>query len=177
MFQFPGFAFVYHVLHRFRLRRHSGCPIWRSMDKCLGLRRPHDLSQLYRVLHRLGTPRHPPYALCRFNYLLCHRFHLCPMMSLLFSKMSHFNHSVHTDHHMEIMTRTSVCLFYEVFRFIVQGRALKTKYCFDRCASTRIEVSPWTPSVLHRKEVIQPLVLERLPCYDFTPIIGPTLDS
>ena len=28
---------------------------------------------------------------------------------------------------------------------------------------------------LHRKEVIQPLVLERLPCYDFTPIITPTL--
>ena len=31
--------------------------------------------------------------------------------------------------------------------------------------------------MLLRKEVIQPLVLERLPCYDFTPIIGPTLDS
>ena len=27
---------------------------------------------------------------------------------------------------------------------------------------------------LHRKEVIQPLVLERLPCYDFTLIINPT---
>ena len=27
---------------------------------------------------------------------------------------------------------------------------------------------------LHRKEVIQPQVLLRLPCYDFTPIIGPT---
>ena len=27
---------------------------------------------------------------------------------------------------------------------------------------------------LLRKEVIQPLVLERLPCYDFTPIIKPT---
>ena len=27
---------------------------------------------------------------------------------------------------------------------------------------------------LLRKEVIQPLVLERLPCYDFTPIIRPT---
>ena len=25
--------------------------------------------------------------------------------------------------------------------------------------------------------MIQPLVLERLPCYDFTPIISPTLDS
>ena len=30
--------------------------------------------------------------------------------------------------------------------------------------------------VLLRKEVIQPLVLERLPCYDFTPIIEPTFD-
>ena len=29
---------------------------------------------------------------------------------------------------------------------------------------------------LLRKEVIQPLVLERLPCYDFTPIIEPTFD-
>ena len=28
--------------------------------------------------------------------------------------------------------------------------------------------------VLLRKEVIQPLVLERLPCYDFTPITKPT---
>ena len=33
------------------------------------------------------------------------------------------------------------------------------------------------PHCLHRKEVIQPLVLQRLPCYDFTPIIGPTLDG
>ena len=31
-----------------------------------------------------------------------------------------------------------------------------------------------TLHVLLRKEVIQPLVLERLPCYDFTPIIKPT---
>ena len=28
-----------------------------------------------------------------------------------------------------------------------------------------------------RKEVIQPLVLERLPCYDFTPVISPTFGS
>ena len=32
-------------------------------------------------------------------------------------------------------------------------------------------------SFLLRKEVIQPLVLERLPCYDFTPVINPTLDG
>ena len=30
---------------------------------------------------------------------------------------------------------------------------------------------------LHRKEVIQPHLPIRLPCYDLTPIIGPTLDS
>jgi len=32
-------------------------------------------------------------------------------------------------------------------------------------------------SVLHRKEVIQPHLPIRLPCYDFTPIIGPTFDG
>ena len=32
-------------------------------------------------------------------------------------------------------------------------------------------------SVLHRKEVIQPHLPIRLPCYDLTPIIEPTLGS
>ena len=32
-------------------------------------------------------------------------------------------------------------------------------------------------SVLLRKEVIQPHLPIRLPCYDFTPIIGPTFDG
>ena len=32
----------------------------------------------------------------------------------------------------------------------------------------------FTVPLLHRKEVIQPLVLERLPCYDFTPVAYPT---
>jgi len=31
--------------------------------------------------------------------------------------------------------------------------------------------------MLLRKEVIQPHLPVRLPCYDFTPIIGPTLDG
>ena len=31
--------------------------------------------------------------------------------------------------------------------------------------------------IILRKEVIQPQVLLRLPCYDFTPIICPTLDG
>ena len=31
--------------------------------------------------------------------------------------------------------------------------------------------------LLHRKEVIQPHLPIRLPCYDFTPIINPTFDD
>ena len=33
------------------------------------------------------------------------------------------------------------------------------------------------PHVLPRKEVIQPHLPVRLPCYDFTPITDPTLDA
>ena len=41
--------------------------------------------------------------------------------------------------------------------------------------SDRIKPSSWT--VLLRKEVIQPHLPIRLPCYDFTPVINPTFDS
>ena len=44
----------------------------------------------------------------------------------------------------------------------------------DFSVLTRVETFA---SVLLRKEVIQPLVLERLPCYDFTPIANPTFGS
>ena len=36
---------------------------------------------------------------------------------------------------------------------------------------------PDLPDPVPRKEVIQPHLPVRLPCYDFTPIIGPTLDT
>ncbi len=47
----------------------------------------------------------------------------------------------------------------------------------DRCLRSRprfYSVAPATFSL--RKEVIQPQVLLRLPCYDFTPIMNHTLD-
>ena len=42
-----------------------------------------------------------------------------------------------------------------------------------------LEVSRSTPclALLRRKEVIQPHLPIRLPCYDFTPVIAPTLDG
>jgi hypothetical protein len=39
------------------------------------------------------------------------------------------------------------------------------------------ETPPHMWQVLLRKEVIQPHLPVRLPCYDFTPIAGPTFDS
>ena len=44
---------------------------------------------------------------------------------------------------------------------------------FCELEQTRIRIR----SVLRRKEVIQPHLPIRLPCYDLTPIIGPTFDS
>ena len=36
---------------------------------------------------------------------------------------------------------------------------------------------PFQAAGLHRKEVIQPHLPIRLPCYDFTPVIAPTFDG
>ena len=43
--------------------------------------------------------------------------------------------------------------------------------------STRDMMNFLVHHVLHRKEVIQPHLPIRLPCYDFTPVIDLTLDS
>ena len=40
-----------------------------------------------------------------------------------------------------------------------------------------LELNPKRSSKLPRKEVIQPHLPVRLPCYDFTPITDPTLDA
>ena len=60
---------------------------------------------------------------------------------------------------------------------ITTGRApskLNNVKTFAPAADQDVIQKPWLLDVLLRKEVIQPLVLERLPCYDFTPIIEPT---
>src|SRR5688572_12441271 len=47
----------------------------------------------------------------------------------------------------------------------------------DRVASDQLGSRPRMRSWLLRKEVIQPHLPVRLPCYDFTPIADPTFDS
>ena len=54
---------------------------------------------------------------------------------------------------------------------------LKIEQCFLSTCSPLLTEAFELSFVLLRKEVIQPQVPLRLPCYDFTPVINPTLDG
>ena len=45
------------------------------------------------------------------------------------------------------------------------------------CLTLDVRTACFICSVLHRKEVIQPHLPIRLPCYDFTPLANPTFGS
>ena len=72
------------------------------------------------------------------------------------------------------------CLAFLLPLFSFQG-AIESRYTLkiEQCKISQKRLTlgslwEWLPTCLLRKEVIQPLVLERLPCYDFTPITKPT---
>ena len=48
---------------------------------------------------------------------------------------------------------------------------------YSPAADQDVIQKPWLSEVLLRKEVTQPHLPIRLPCYDFTPITEPTFDS
>ncbi len=53
-----------------------------------------------------------------------------------------------------------------------------THQCTNRCVSDGSNVCrPTNEKALLRKEVIQPHLPVRLPCYDFTPVTNPTFDG
>ncbi len=55
---------------------------------------------------------------------------------------------------------------------------MTTHQCTNRCVSNGSNVCrPSNEKALLRKEVIQPHLPVRLPCYDFTPIANPTFGS
>ena len=54
---------------------------------------------------------------------------------------------------------------------------LKTNQCSAKCLDSEICSEVSLASCLLRKEVIQPHLPIRLPCYDFTPVIAPTFDG
>ena len=129
------------------------------------------------VLHRLPVPRHPPYAL---SILMVHWIALCS-----------FQRPDAT------LSRAQVCLssraqgpenWIAVTRFGWNPPPLDwSNYPRARTHGGELRLEPPTQSVcgfrsvacchanlLPRKEVIQPHLQVRLPCYDFTPIASPT---
>ena len=54
---------------------------------------------------------------------------------------------------------------------------LKTKHQPKANVRRLVVRTSFLVHVLHRKEVIQPHLPIRLPCYDFTPVIEPAFDS
>ena len=70
-------------------------------------------------------------------------------------------------------------LLCSVFKVQIQSLHFRVPSKLNNVKTTGLRLTlgssqEWLPACLLRKEVIQPLVLERLPCYDFTPITKPT---
>ena len=63
------------------------------------------------------------------------------------------------------------------FRLFAHLRALHTALIALHCVSIWNEAPDFSFASLPRKEVIQPHLPIRLPCYDFTPVIGLTFDG
>ena len=60
-------------------------------------------------------------------------------------------------------------------RYLISQTSSKlNNLSFLSLADRRFLLKHFIASLLHRKEVIQPHLPIRLPCYDFTPVINPT---
>src|SRR3954465_7059318 len=147
-----------------------GFPIRRSRDQRLVSTSPALIAAAH-VLLRLLAPRHPPYALV----LLIEKNTCIPLWSFQGARG-------HVSAIREEPPRW--------------GRSLKTQ---QQDALVEVDIFPGEPGirtiqmnqdhrtgrtptgvrapVFHRKEVIQPQLPLRLPCYDFTPIADPTFDG
>ena len=134
-----------------------GFPIRKSSDHRVLARSPRLIAGSY-VLHRLLLPRHPPCALCSFK---------SPMRSMIIACQHCCQH------------RPRTCLERESIH--------RLPYPYTQCERTAESdsenqaeggrtvnftwMSRWPkPGVRLLKEVIQPQVPLRLPCYDFTPV-------
>jgi hypothetical protein len=111
------------------------------------------------VLHRLSAPRHPPCAL------------------VLLIEKNTFHHygvfKVRTDGRMRQSFKTQQRVGRGRRKFQVRPDIGRSKNNHQRAGQPTGVRAPVFP----RKEVIQPQLPLRLPCYDFTPIINPTFDG
>ena len=149
-----------------------GFPIRTSRDRRLVSISP-GLNAAAHVLHRLLAPRHPPCALV----LLIVKNTVLPLWSFQGAR-GHAARREQTTREAGGLSKLNSVLNVEVD--VVSRRAPR------RTVAGKDESCPpsttGTPTgvrapVFPRKEVIQPQLPLRLPCYDFTPVTDPTFDG
>jgi hypothetical protein len=124
------------------------------------------------VLHRLLAPRHPPCALVlliRKNTFYC-RYGVFKV------RVSSVAHEKNRSQMSGLSKLNSVTWLVE-HRIEVDVVPGEPRHRTVRRPSTGSTPTGVRAPVFPRKEVIQPQLPLRLPCYDFTPIINPTFDG
>ena len=147
-----------------------GCPIRILKDHRSHAAPPERFAGL-RVLHRPSVPRHPPRTLvacsrmCSFFPPVRGSAGKVPLLLLLlYGKIEVRKDSV---------VESAGCQSPGNWRVENSLRCFfLSRPCFDLGVAW-----PGGQARLPRKEVIQPHLPVRLPCYDFTPITDPTLDA
>src|SRR5947209_13797551 len=148
-----------------------GCPIWILRAHRLYPAPPERFAGLL-VLLRPSVPRHPPRTLCSL-FVVSFSASVCSTAKMKKKEIQLFR------------CRLSGVLTTGEWK--TGGHHKGGPCCESRSASTwewvtfstctsismKVLMSPKLP----RKEVIQPHLPVRLPCYDFTPITDPTLDA
>jgi hypothetical protein len=118
------------------------------------------------VLHRLSAPRHPPCALV----LLIRKNTCLPLWSFQGAHRScrHPSRRACPSKLNSVIDRGRRCS---------RRAEISDGGAFEAPPSTSSTPTGVRAPVFPRKEVIQPQLPLRLPCYDFTPIIDPTFDG
>ena len=149
----------------------------------------------YRVLHRQSVPWHPPCALIRLilpvhiNYCFLRLLRtvvdkdcLFRFFPVQFSRCVEVSTFVdpskrYRNHHFVPSDSVSSLANYLINSIFTESFAGLSGSCSrSLCCRPRIWLVFHLP-FLPRKEVIQPHLPIRLPCYDFTPVIGLTFDG
>src|SRR6266571_5310872 len=141
-----------------------GFPIRRSRGQRLVSTSPGLIAAAH-VLHRLSAPRHPP---CALVLLIEKNTCFCCYGVFKVRADTPFRHKA------GIVRGPS-----KLNSVIDRGRRIpgETGHRTSRRTSTDRPTYRSKSSGFPRKEVIQPQLPLRLPCYDFTPIIDPTFDG
>ena len=148
-----------------------GFPIRKSSDQRMVSSFPRLIAAAH-VLHRLLAPRHPPCALV-----------LLIRKNTFYCRYGVFKVRVRPVAHEKNRPQMGGLSKLNSVTGSERARSRSTLFQASRSARTarRPSTGP-TPTgvrapVFPRKEVIQPQLPLRLPCYDFTPIINPTFDG